>query len=215
MQTANTHSCLRISCTNPAEGLRTGTVTQLTQTSLLQPVAWFCVQTQPKHEHIAAAQLRQDSGLEVFLPRIRYQRSTRFRRVWVTEALFANYVFARFNLTCDLRRVQTSRGVRSVVHFGSGWPAIPDTVINDLQASLGPDEVKLLSLDLEVGDAVEISHGAFHGLEAVVTRVLPGRERVAILLDFLGRQTALELDRSHLLAKRELKMLSELASTGH
>jgi len=66
-----------------------------------------------------------------------------------------------------------------------------------------------------VGDAVEISHGAFHGLQAVVTRVMPGRERVAILLDFLGRQTALELDRSHLLAKRELKIVLALVSTEH
>jgi transcription antitermination factor NusG len=30
-------------------------------------------------------------------------------------------------------------------------------------------------------------------LEAVVTRVMPGRERVVVLLEFLGRQTKVEV----------------------
>jgi transcription antitermination factor NusG len=33
----------------------------------------------------------------------------------------------------------------------------------------------------------------FHGLRAVITRVMPSRERVAVLLEFLGRQTTVEL----------------------
>ena len=32
---------------------------------------WYCLRTQPKHEHIAAAQLRRAQGLEVFCPRVR------------------------------------------------------------------------------------------------------------------------------------------------
>ena len=38
------------------------------------------------------------------------------------------------------------------------------------------------------------------GLRAVVTRVLPGRERIAVLMEFLGRQTMIELPR-HFLVK--------------
>ena len=53
--------------------------------------AWFCVRTHPKHEHIAAAQLRKESGVEVFLPRVRYQRTTRFGAAWTTEAMFRDY----------------------------------------------------------------------------------------------------------------------------
>jgi hypothetical protein len=34
-----------------------------------------------------------------------------------------------------------------------------------------------------------------HGLQALVTRVMPSKQRVAVLLDFLGRQTVVELDR--------------------
>src|SRR5215472_8501834 len=68
--------------------------------------AWFCVRTHPKHEHIAAAQLRQEQDIEVFLPRIRYRRSTRLGPAWVNEALFKDYLFARFELSTALRRVK-------------------------------------------------------------------------------------------------------------
>ena len=35
--------------------------------------------------------------------------------------------------------------------------------------------------------------GAFQGFEAVITRVLPVRQRVQVLLEMLGRQTKVEL----------------------
>lgn len=169
-------------------------------------MGWFCVRTLPKHEHIAAAQLRQQSpDIEVFLPRIRYQRNTRRGPAWVTEALFLNYLFARFELTSRLRQVQSARGVRGVVHFGARWPAIPDAAIDELKAAMGADAVKILSRDLRPGDEVEIAGGAFFGLAAVVSRVMPGRQRVSVLLDFLGRQTTVELDRSQLAQGREIR----------
>ena len=155
--------------------------------------AWLCVRTQPRHEHIAAAGLRRNLELEVFLPRVRFKRPTRKGVVWVTEALFASYLFARFDLATRLRRVQAARGVAGVVHFGMHWPAIPDPVIAELRALMGDAELHVIAQEFSPGDVVEIGTGAFHGLQAVVTRVIPGRQRVAVLLDFLGRQTTLEL----------------------
>ena len=175
--------------------------------------AWFCVRTLPKQEHIAAAQLRhQGSALEVFLPRIRYQRTTRRGPAWVTEALFLNYLFARFELAGHLRRVQAARGVREVVHFGTRWPAIPETAIAELRAAMGDDEVKMVVQDLLPGDEVEIADGAFFGLPAVVTRIMPGRQRVAVLMEFLGRQTTVELHTNQLTRNQEIRV--ELGARG-
>ena len=161
-------------------------------------VAWFCVRTLPKREHIAAAELRQHPDVEVFLPRIRFQRPTRTGPAWVTEALFLNYLFARFDLNSRLRLVQAARGVREVLHFGTQWPTIPSAVIAELKETLGNDEIITLSQDLQPGDSVEVKHGVFEGLKAVVTRSMPGPQRVVVLLDFLGRQTSVELDRNQL-----------------
>jgi transcriptional antiterminator RfaH len=155
--------------------------------------AWFCLRAQPKHEHIAAAHLQQDPDLEIYLPRIRFKRATRRGPVWFTEALFPNYLFARFELAACLRRVCYARGVRGVVHFGDRWPIVPDAVIAELRATVGADQVHVIREELRPGEAVQIAGGVFHGLQAVVTRVMPSRARVAVLLEFLGRQTTVEL----------------------
>ena len=156
--------------------------------------AWFCIRSQPKHEHIAAAHLKREEGIEVYLPRIRFKRSTRRGAVWFTEALFPNYLFARFDLAACIRKLRHARGVRGIVHFGGQWPTIPDGVIEELRATLGAEQVHVLDSELRPGEPVHISGGAFHGLQAVVTRVMPARQRVAVLLEFLGRQTMVELD---------------------
>ncbi len=155
--------------------------------------AWFCVHTQPKHEHIAAAHLLKDLEIEVYLPRIRFKRSTRRGPKLFTEALFPSYLFARFDITLCLRKVHHARGVCSIVHFGHQWPAIPTNVIEDLRATIGSDHVYDIHKELQRGDSILISGGAFHDLRAVVDRVMPARERVSVLLDFLGRQTTVVL----------------------
>ncbi|HXP62941.1 MAG TPA: transcription termination/antitermination NusG family protein, partial [Dongiaceae bacterium] len=157
-------------------------------------MAWYCLRSHPKHEHIAAAHLRQELEVEAFLPRIRYKRSTRFGPAWVNEALFVNYLFARFDLATSLRGVQHARGVRAVVRFGAQWPTVPVPVIDELRAAMGDEELRIIDDSFHPGDAVEITGGPFDGLAAVVARVMPGPQRVAVLMEFLGRQTLVELD---------------------
>jgi transcriptional antiterminator RfaH len=155
--------------------------------------AWFCLRSRPKHEHIAAGHLRQIAGVEVFLPRIRFRRKTRRGAVWFTEALFPNYMFARFDWQPLLRRVHHAPGVAGVVHFGARWPTIPDAVMVELQALFGNEQLHEISAEPEVGESVKIAGGALHGWSALVTQILPGRQRITVLLDFLGRQTTVEL----------------------
>jgi transcriptional antiterminator RfaH len=157
-------------------------------------VAWFCLRSQLKHEHIAAAHLRRRDGTDVFVPRIRFKRITRVGTVWVTEALFPSYLFAKFDWSVSLRQICHSPGVSGVVHFGTHWPVIPDEVIDELRVLLGTDEVHVVPEEVSPGDPVQIAGGSFHGLHAVVSRVMPGSKRIAVLLEFLGRQTAVELD---------------------
>ena len=154
--------------------------------------AWFCVRSHPKHEHIAAAHLAKFDDVTVFNPRIRFARSTRQGPVWVTESLFPNYRFARFDWKTGLAKVRYAAGVSQVVHFGTLWPTVPDEVIEQLRLTLGKDEIHEIP-PLAVGDTVDISGGALHGLQGVITQLLPARERIKVLLDFLGRQTMVEV----------------------
>jgi transcriptional antiterminator RfaH len=155
--------------------------------------AWFCVRSQPKHEQLAAAHLELMGQIEVFNPRIRFARATQHGPVWVTESMFPNYIFVRFDWKTSLNRVHFAPGVSGIVHFGSQWPTIPDAVINDLRALVGAAGLHNTEQAIKVGDPVKISGGPLHGLDAVITQIMPGQQRVAVLLDFLGRQATVHV----------------------
>jgi transcriptional antiterminator RfaH len=161
--------------------------------------AWYCLRSQPKHEHIAAAHLRMLEDVAVFCPRIRFKRATRQGLVWVTEAMFPGYLFARFELTEMHRRVQYAHGVSAIVRFADRYPTIEDSVLAELRQHTGVAEVKQMEYDVSRGDQIKIIKGAFAGLEAVVTQVLPVKERVKVLMDFLGTKVEAEVQSSSVL----------------
>ena len=169
-----------------------------------QNPAWFCLQSFQKREHIAAAHLTQQ-GAEVYLPRIRFQRATRRGTRWFIESLFPNYLFACFEPEVSLRRMSHSPGVKGVVHFGNHWPTVPDDVIAALRAIVRADRPHVVQPELQPGQGVTIAGGLFHGFEAVVTRVMPARERVGVLLEFLGTQTMLELPSQNTLSEEHVR----------
>ena len=159
--------------------------------------ALFCLISLRKHEHIAAAQLAEQQGIKVFAPRIRFRRPTHNGPRWTTEALFPSYFFAKVD-RASLRRVHYAPQVRGIVHFGNAWPTIPNETIEELEKKWGGEKIRVLSASISTGDKVEIIEGSFRGLEAIVSQVMPASQRVAIFMDFLGRQTVVEIDRQAL-----------------
>jgi transcriptional antiterminator RfaH len=161
--------------------------------------AWYCLRSQPKHEHIAAAHVRMLGGVTVFCPRIRFKRVTRQGLVWVTEAMFPGYLFAYFDLGEKHRQVRYAHCVSGIVQFGNRYPIIEEGALAFLRDQTGVAEVKELTYELSRGDQVKIVGGIFAGLDAVVTQILSGKERVKVLMDFLGRQMEAEVERSNVL----------------
>ncbi len=164
--------------------------------------AWYCIRSQLKHEHIAAAHLCLIPGVEVFNPRLRLLRATRRGQVWSTESLFPNYLFARFELESKLEKVRYTPAVKMVVQFGDTVPTIPAAVIQQLQRDLAGMSARVLVEAPEEGEEVEVAAGAFKGLNGRVTRVLPAKRRVQILLDMMGRSIAAELSLEMLLFRK-------------
>lgn len=149
---------------------------------------WFCLKTEPKREHIAAAGLRQMEGMDVLAPRIRYRKATRRGQVWFVEPMFPGYVFAQFLFSKQQREVQYVHGVTNILAFGDRVGVVDPGAIAELRKATGNEEMLVYAPSLQVGDTVEITDGALQGLQGVITRLLPGRDRVRVLLDFLGRQ---------------------------
>jgi transcriptional antiterminator RfaH len=157
--------------------------------------AWYCARTKPKHEHIAAANMRKYLGLEVFHPQLRVERSTQRGLVRSVEALFPCYIFVRCIINEHLNDIRYTNGVSSIVHFADRIPTISDKVIEELRAHFSAEEPMVVEERLIPGSAVVLGGGAFAGTNASVLRVLSAGRRVQVLLDILGRPTAVEVDR--------------------
>jgi transcriptional antiterminator RfaH len=160
---------------------------------------WYCLRALPKREHIAAATLRRELDLPCFSPRVRFRKLTARGPVWFVEALFPGYLFSKFVYRDAHRRVSSAGPVQCIVRFGDYIPALDDTTIDLLRQSAGEDEVVTVDPEVRAGDSVHVSEGPFQGLVVLVTQVLPGRERVRILLEFLGRQIETDVAREKLL----------------
>ena len=149
--------------------------------------SWFCLRGQPKREHIAAACLRQISEIEVFCPRLRFRKATTRGPIWFIEPMFPGYLFARFDYATFNRRVSQSPGVSGFVHFGARLALLPDSLVSEIKIRTGTDDLLEINQGLEPGQQVQITRGPFQGLEALVTRLITARDRVEILIEWMGR----------------------------
>ena len=113
--------------------------------------------------------------------------------VWFVEAMFPGYLFAKFVYSKEHRIVEHSLGIRGVVHFGNRLATLPDNIVLALQSRVGSKEVATVDSEPRIGEPVQITEGPFQGLEAIVTRLLPARERIRVLLEFLGRSLETEI----------------------
>ncbi len=158
------------------------------------PPGWYCFKALPKKEHIAADLLRRELGLPVLCPRIAYPKHTRRGKVRFIEPLFPGYLFVQADLTAHYRRIRAVHGIRDIVAFGERVPLVPDGFIAELRARLDAEQLKAIPEPaLAPGQEVRITAGPFRDWKAIVTGALDARQRVALLLDFLGRQMEVRL----------------------
>lgn len=176
--------------------------------------AWYCARTKPKHEHIAAANVSKNLGLEVFHPRLRMERATHRGIMRVVEPLFPCYIFIRCVLENRIDEIRHVTGISSLVHFGRKIPSVPDGAIEELQQCFEAEQPMAVRDCVVPGAEVRIVEGAFLGFTGMVVRALSAGQRVQILLDFLGRVTLAEVDRKSLkLENRRVADLLPLLAT--
>ena len=147
---------------------------------------WYCVQTRPKSEHIAAASLARLPEVETYCPFLRIQRSLARGIVWFKEALFPCYVFARFSEAKQLRAVSHALAVSRILQFGGKSVEVPEEALDSIRSEMRGQAVLEIRLNPEVGDDAELARGPLRGMAGRVTHVREGGERVRLLIEFLG-----------------------------
>lgn len=167
---------------------------------------WYCVKAQTRREHIAARHIRELDGVEVLCPQIRYRKATRRGKVWFQEALFPGYFFAKFDRGEHERNVKYAIGVRGLVRFGSQVPPVPDAFMDELVQRMEEQggEVIELTPKIEVGTEVEVADGPLSGESGPVLKVLPGNDRVLVLIEMLGQKQIVSMDLFSLILPRPI-----------
>ena len=163
---------------------------------------WFCLRTQTKREHIAAAMLDRMEDVEVFCPRISQVRKTRAGKKRFVEAMFPGYFFARFHYYTHYRQVVHSQGVTRMVELGERR-VIPERIVEELKASLPEGVIEAPDPSIEPGAEIKMVTGSLKGLNGKVLAQLPSQNRIQILLDFLGREITVDVSPDDILLARD------------
>jgi transcriptional antiterminator RfaH len=158
--------------------------------------SWYAVYTKPRQERIAAEHLGRQS-YDCFLPMAvnPYQRRTRRKSVRI-EPLFPRYLFLNVNADQQsLGPVRSTRGVCSLVRFGMQLVRVPEPVIGMIRGRMGrAGLVELDPVPVQPGDRVKVFDGPLAGAEGIL-EACSGERRALLLMEFLGRQTPVEVDR--------------------
>ena len=154
---------------------------------------WAAARFQPKHERLALHFLRL-SGFEVYVPRLREQRTRHGRRVEVTPPLFPGYAFVTIEL--QWHAAHRAPGTLGLVLNGGGPAHVPDGVIAELRARergglIEPSHAS----GLRRGARVRVTTGPFAGQLGLYAGMRP-RDRVTVLMTLLGSAQRVELPKA-------------------
>lgn len=160
---------------------------------------WYCLRTLPRKENLSVGFLRGEVGAEVFCPFVRFKRGYSNGPRWIREPLFPCYLFARFRYLTQWRHICATRGVVRIVRFGEQPAIVDEHIIHDLREAVKEEETIEITQELKPGEEVNIIAGPYRGVRAVISRVLPAAQRVAILLEILGSEREVEIRADELL----------------
>ena len=165
--------------------------------SVTRGLDWFVVQTHPHAEMKASTHLGRQ-GFETYLPRYLKRRRHARRVDMVSAPLFPRYLFVAVDMAAQRwRALQSTIGVAHLVRCGDAPAAVPTGVVEELRCR--EDEQGYIRLQegkrFLPGDQVRILDGAFSAALGLF-ECMKDEERVAILLDLLGRKVRVMLSAS-------------------
>jgi len=160
-------------------------------------LSWYVVETHPRAEARAEMHLRRQ-GFETYLPRYRKQRRHARRREDILAPLFPRYIFVAMDTALQRwRTIHSTLGVARLVAFGAFPAPVRGSVIQEIREREAEDGLIRFTLgpDPARGDAVRVTDGLLESCQGFFEDITDS-ERVAVLLDILGRKTRVVLHRS-------------------
>lgn len=158
-------------------------------------MSWYVVQTQPNAERKAVFNLNRQ-GYQTYLPQYLRRRRHARRVEHVKSPLFPRYLFVAIDAASQRwRPIQSTVGVSRLICNGDTPATIPARIVEQLRGR--EDSQGCIGLEMRPmfssGDTVRIQDGIFESCLGLFEGMTDG-ERVAILLDLLGRKVRVFID---------------------
>jgi transcriptional antiterminator RfaH len=156
---------------------------------------WYVAQTQPNAESKAVTHLNRQ-GFTTYLPRY-LKRRRHARRVEIVSApLFPRYLFVEIDVAIQRwRSIYSTVGVSQLVCTGDTPTPVSDQVISLLKSR--EDTAGFIALEprpqFRVGEEIRVLDGVFSECLGLYDG-MSDRNRIAVLLDLLGRKVRVVVD---------------------
>lgn len=154
---------------------------------------WFVVRCKPRRESRAAEALAA-RNLSAYFPLVLEPAAGGQH---TRKPLFPGYLFVHCQLTRHYRLVTYCPGVASFLRFGQRFAALEDHLVQFFQNREIAGVIPLREAVRPVtrGARARVISGPFRGLEGIVDRYIPSRQRVRLLLTTLAASKVIEVDR--------------------
>jgi transcriptional antiterminator RfaH len=118
---------------------------------------------------------------EYYLPKITRKKINFKPKI---EALFPGYIFVNTNLE-KYKDLKYTKGIGKIIQFGDNIAKVSNEEIESMKMLEKTSKIHPVVSQVKIGQAVTIAKGSLKGTIATVCS-LPAKERVEILLSFLG-----------------------------
>jgi transcriptional antiterminator RfaH len=130
---------------------------------------------------------------DFYLPKITKKINSKSK----VEVLFPGYIFVNTNLE-NYSALKYTKGVRNIIKFGDNVSCISDEEIEAMKMAEEMSIINPIVSEIKIGQDVIIAKGSLTGFIAKVCS-LPSKERVGILLSFLGSMRSVSISKKDLI----------------
>ena len=102
----------------------------------------------------------------------------------IVEVIFPGYIFVNTSLE-NYSALKYTKGIKNIVKFGDNISCLSSEEIEAMQMAEETSKINPVALQIQVGQYVMIAKGSLAG-SIVKVCSLPSKERVGVLLTFLG-----------------------------
>jgi transcription antitermination factor NusG len=122
-----------------------------------------------------------NQNFDFYLPKITIKKINARPKV---EVLFPGYIFVNTSLE-NYSALKYTMGIKNIIKFGDNISCISDEEIKAMQMAEEASKIDPIVSQIQIGQEVTIAKGSLTG-SIVKICSLPSKERVGVLLNFLG-----------------------------